>query len=74
VAETEAVELAEGEGRMKLSFYETDEVAQSRQLLTFGIGAFVFVACLMFAVGRSVERRRMSVSGMIVYVRGRIRP
>ena len=51
MVETGAVELAEGDGRMKLSFYETDEVAQSRQLLTFGIGAFVFVACLMFAVG-----------------------
>jgi hypothetical protein len=32
---------------MKLSFYETYEVLQSRQLLTLGIS--VFVACLMLA-------------------------
>jgi hypothetical protein len=32
---------------MTLSFYETDEVVQSRQLVTLGVGALV--ACLMLA-------------------------
>jgi hypothetical protein len=35
--------------RMNVNSYETDEVIQSPQLVTFAIGAFLFVACLLLA-------------------------